>query len=89
MTNIKRFFPSVAAARVGKPTLKPRTCDVCGAKYHRRNLIEAWPTRNPGHRIGWFKVRQRVCLACMSTGDSARMLRAVGARWIEPKKEEK
>ena len=67
------------------PKERPRTCDVCNKKYHRRNLIEAWPGRKPGHRIGRLKVRQRVCLECMTAMDSGRMLRAVGARWVEKK----
>lgn len=87
MSALKRFISNtVQPASLRKPReAKPRMCDVCGKTYFRRNLVEAWPKRNPGHRLGWYKVRQRVCLECMTPTSSAQMLIAVGARWVVPK----
>lgn len=41
-----------------------RFCSNCGQHYHRRNLIEAWDIRNPGHRAGWHKTQLKICLTC-------------------------
>jgi len=43
-----------------------RSCDNCGKVYHRRNLIEGWDVRNPGHREGWHKTTLRICMECQS-----------------------
>lgn len=43
-----------------------KSCSVCGKPYYRRNLLEVWDVRNPGHRVGWGKTELRVCLGCSS-----------------------
>jgi len=56
---------------------KPRTCDLCGGGYNRRNLVEGWNVQNPGHRAGWVKTRIRVCTRCGGAPLANRILRAV------------
>ena len=41
-----------------------RICTGCGSRYHRRNLIEGWDKRNPGHRAGWHKKTLKICMNC-------------------------
>jgi hypothetical protein len=55
-------------------TRKPRACDKCGDPYNRRDLIEVWTARNPGHRTGWMKARQRLCMKCSSVVQAQRIL---------------
>lgn len=43
-----------------------RRCESCGTSYYRRNVLEAWTERNPGHRAGWNKSVRKTCLTCTS-----------------------
>ncbi len=61
-----------------------RTCDRCGQRYLRRNLIEAWTTRNPGHRRGWIKKVIRICLRCQSIERSKEVVAVAQIRVVEP-----
>ena len=65
---------------------KPRTCDICGEKYHRRNLVEGWDQQNPGHRAGWNKVKIRVCTKCMGPKQADRMLTVASVRLVGKKR---
>jgi hypothetical protein len=57
-----------------KKVYKPRSCDVCGGSYSRRDLVEVWTSRNPGHRIGWVKMRVRRCHDCATLVQSQRLI---------------
>lgn len=57
-----------------------RECMRCGKTYHRRDQIEVWATRNPGHRIGWSKQIIKVCLRCAPVAQSRRLLMLVSVR---------
>jgi hypothetical protein len=57
-----------------------RECMRCGRWYHRRDRIEVWTTRNPGHRTGWVKQSLRVCLQCAPVQQSRRVLMLVSVR---------
>lgn len=51
-----------------------RICTNCGDPYHRRNLVEGWTVRNPGHRKGWHKQIEKLCLNCVSVSKMHRIL---------------
>ena len=51
-----------------------RRCDNCGRSYLRRNLTEAWTVRNPGHRGGWMKQIQKICMNCQTITASKRVM---------------
>ena len=57
-----------------KPQGKPRHCDTCGERYHRRNLVEGWDTQNPGHNTGWNKTIVRICTKCGPSAGAQRLL---------------
>ena len=57
-----------------------RNCEHCGEPYYRRNLFEAWTSRNPGHRDGWNKLSRRTCLSCTTTKTANRILMVVDTR---------
>ncbi len=59
---------------------KPRTCDVCGEKYHRRNLVEGWDAQNPGRRAGWNKTKVRICTKCMDARQANVMLEVASVK---------
>jgi hypothetical protein len=57
-----------------------RECARCGKTYLRRDRIEVWTSRNPGHRTGWRKEIVKVCLQCASAQQSRRILMLVSVR---------
>ena len=59
---------------------RKRSCEGCGESYYRRNLFEAWTSRNPGHRDGWNKLSRRTCLSCTTTKTANRILMVVDSR---------
>jgi len=59
---------------------RSRSCEHCGESYYRRNLFEAWTSRNPGHRDGWNKTARRTCLGCTTTKVANRILMVVDTR---------
>jgi len=56
------------------PPPLPRTCFRCGARYYRRNALEAWVTLPNGART---KDVIRICLHCMSNAETARLVMRV------------
>ncbi len=56
---------------------QPRACHSCGERYHRRNLVESWVKRNPGHNTGWLKEIIKVCMNCCSEAQSRKILSVV------------
>jgi hypothetical protein len=51
-----------------------RDCHRCGQWYLRRDQLEVWSTRNPGHRDGWKKSIVKVCMHCATEQQSRRLL---------------
>ncbi len=47
-----------------------RHCDICGKRYLRRNLAEAWMIRSGI----WVKIVVRECTSCMTPQQAQRML---------------
>lgn len=64
------------------PRSDVRCCDGCGVVYYRRDFVEVWAERNPGHRTGWRKSRVRLCMRCSDTRASARVLTAARVRLV-------
>lgn len=58
----------------------PRECMRCGKTYLRRDRIEVWTARNPGHRAGWSKSLVLVCLTCAPAQQSRRILMLASVR---------
>jgi hypothetical protein len=57
-----------------------RACTNCGKWYYRRNKIEMWVTRNPGHRTGWEKIDERLCLECSDNKQTRRIVAVLAVR---------
>lgn len=51
-----------------------RLCGRCGKAYWRRQLLEVWDKRNPGHKDGWRKTRLRLCLDCQDDSTTRSLL---------------
>ena len=54
--------------------MSAKICEKCGFPYYRRNKMEIWTGRNPGHRLGWNKQEIKVCNTCLPQIDAQRML---------------
>jgi hypothetical protein len=65
---------------------KGRTCDLCGRRYFRRNLVEAWDGQSPGKRKGWHKSSLRVCTECAGPRQAERMLTVATVRLVKGKR---
>lgn len=57
-----------------------RVCEKCGRPYYRRNKLEFWTGRNPGHRLGWLKQEIRVCNACLPSIQAQKVLAGMDIR---------
>jgi len=57
-----------------------KICSKCGKTYYRRNRLEMWTGRNPGHRTGWIKQEVRLCNDCLPSVEAQRMLVRVNLR---------
>lgn len=66
--------------------MSERICDVCKNTYRRRNLTEMWTVRNPGHRKGWLKTIQKVCIKCLSVAQAHRILDLAEAKFTTSKR---
>ena len=51
-----------------------RRCSGCGKVYHRVNTIDVWTMRMPGRRLGWIKMKVKLCNACCSQKQAERMM---------------
>jgi len=60
--------------RKPRKRIQTRFCTVCDKVYHRRNLVETWVQRNPGHNSGWLKKIVKICVYCMSAKQAQRIL---------------
>ena len=59
---------------------RARTCAVCGISpypWGRCESYKGWTERNPGHRDGWSSTKRNVCLRCVTTQKSQRMLNLI------------
>lgn len=74
-------MPRIKAKGWAQTRERPR-CTECGEHYYRRDRVEIWYVRNPGHRIGWEKVIQSLCLSCSTTKRAQQILFLAG--WSEP-----
>lgn len=59
-----------------------RECDRCGKPYWRVNRVHVWTVRNPGHREGWHKIEEKLCMKCCNEGQARRMAVMVGVRIV-------
>jgi hypothetical protein len=59
-------------------------CDIHEGPCYRRDLVESWTARNPGHRVGWKKETLRVCTSCKSAKASQRTIVVAGTVGISP-----
>ncbi len=69
---------AIHSTAVLPPRYAPKTCEICGEHYYRRNYIEVWDIRNPGGRIGWHKSKVKVCNNCMNPVKAQRMVATLG-----------
>ena len=53
-----------------------RECSQCGARYLRMNVVDVWTVRAPGKRAGWIKEKTRLCNACCTLRQAAKMMLA-------------
>ena len=60
-----------------------KICEKCGNTYYRRNRLEMWTGRNPGHRTGWFKTEIKVCNPCMPAMEAQRIGVRAGLRFTK------
>lgn len=67
-------------SRQTRTSSSSRRCEHCGESYYRRNVLEAWTSRNPGHRDGWNKSKRKTCLGCTTTKVANRILMVVDTR---------
>lgn len=70
---------------VNLPHLKNRNriCQSCREPYYRRNQVQCWTGRNPGHRAGWYKTTANICLNCQPAEVSMRMLTYVDVKFTK------
>lgn len=64
---------------IARRVYRPRMCDKCGKGYHRCNAFEAWIQQTEGSRIGWRKIRMRICTKCQDAPHSMKALLVVEA----------
>lgn len=53
-----------------------RYCTQCGAVYLRVNVVDVWTIRAPGKRLGWIKEKTKLCNACCTLKQAAKMMLA-------------
>lgn len=54
--------------------MRNNRCTRCGNPYRRRDKVEVWSKRNPGHRDGWQKEEARLCMDCSSMKVAQRVM---------------
>jgi hypothetical protein len=75
---VKRQHPN---GRATHKRVHSRLCDGCHKPYYRSNLVRVWVVTNPGHRIGWVRVIQRLCCTCMRAADAQQVMREINPKW--------
>ncbi len=63
-----------------------RECSQCGRPYYRSNRFRLWTKQNPGHRTGWAKWDEPVCLNCQPAGQAQRILALATVRIVHRKR---
>lgn len=63
-----------------------KVCDGCGKPYYRANRLRLWTDRNPGHREGWRKLDEKLCLTCSDTRQTQRIVSVISIRPVSTRK---
>lgn len=66
-----------------------RACSNCGAWYYRVNKLHLWTRRNPGHRTGWVKIDERLCLRCSTEKQTMRVCAVLAVKAVPNKRKKR
>lgn len=72
----------MSTPRPSKAVYRYRECDQCHRTYYRGNRVRLWVITNPGHRLGWQKVEQKLCCACASGETAQRLLHEINPYFV-------